>query len=379
MDTLNELKDYLRKCRQDLHRIPEIGFELYKTHEYITSELKSMGIKYEVVAKTGVVAILDGEDTDAIAFRADMDALCINENTNLPFKSTHEGKMHACGHDGHMAMLLGFAKYLNDKKLKKQVILIFQPAEEGPGGAVEIIHAGIFKKYNIKAIFGLHLDPTIEEGIFGLKNGIMFSQNGEFTVKIQGISAHGAMPHLGCDAIVAASFLISGYQTIISRNINPLHSSVITIGKIKGGDAINIIAKEVELSGTIRSFSEEDYKVLKQKMIDIGKGIEKSFGVNVDTRINDLYLAVDNDEELFTKTISELSKDEYKIIEPLMASEDFSFYQRETKGLFTMLGIRNESLGYVHSLHSDQFNFNEDVLVKGVNFYILQAKLHNVI
>lgn len=376
---MDELKDYLKKCRQDLHQIPEIGFDLYKTHEYIANELKKMDIKYEVVAKTGIVAIFDGKEDDAVAYRADMDALCINENTNVAYKSLYEGKMHACGHDGHMAMLLGFAKWLNGKKIKRKVVLIFQPAEEGPGGAVEIIKEGIFKKYNIKAIFGLHLDPTIEEGILGLKNGVMFSQNGEFNVKIQGISAHGAMPHLGSDAIVATSHLISAYQAIISRNINPLHSTVITIGKIKGGDAINIIAKEVDLSGTIRAFSEEDYQLLKQKMIDVGIGIEKSFNVKVDTKINDLYLAVINDDELFSKTINNLNKEEYKLIEPLMASEDFAFYQRETKGLFAMLGTKNPSLGYVHSLHSDQFNFNEDVLIKGVNFYILQAKIHNVI
>jgi len=374
-----ELKEYIKKVRRDLHKIPEIGFDLFKTHEYIVNEIKKLGYEYEVVAKTGIVVHIPGEINEAIAFRADMDGLRIKESNEIDFKSLHDDAMHACGHDGHMAMLLGFAKYLQGKKLKRSIILIFQPAEGGPGGAVEIIKEGIFNKYNINAIFGIHLDPTIEEGKFGLKAGVMFSRNGEFSITINGKSAHGAMPHLGSDAIVAAANLILAYQSIISRSINPLTQNVITIGKINGGDAINIIPKQVNLSGTIRAFVDESYYLIKQRMLEINQGIEKSFNVKIVTTINDLYLTVENDIDLYKQTINALDKNAYVIIEPLMASEDFSFYQREAKGLFVMLGVRNEKLGYIHSLHSDKFNFNEDVLLQGVNFYILQAHLHHCI
>lgn len=375
----DEIIKLVKKYRQDLHKIPEIGFDLYKTHDYLANELKMLGYDFEVVAKTGIVVYIPGEESEAIAFRADMDALNVTEETNIEFKSTHEGKMHACGHDGHMAMVLAFANYLKDKKLKKSVVLIFQPAEEGPGGAVEIIKAGIFKKYNIQAIFGLHLDPSIDEGIFGLKSGVMLSQNGEVYVKITGSSAHGALPHLGSDAIVAASHLITCYQTIVSRRLSPMNPNVITIGKIKGGEAINIIPRHVEMCGTIRTFDPEDFKEIKTKIKLINEGIEKSFNVKVETELKDLYLTVINDEELFNKTIAALDEADYEIIEPLMASEDFSFYQRETKGLFVMLGTKNKKQGYTHPLHSSKFNFNEEVLARGVEFYILQAHIHGVL
>lgn len=374
--------DLLTKYRRDLHKIPEIGFDLFKTHDYVVNVLKELKIDYEVVAKTGIVAFLQGESSEAIAFRADMDALNVLEETNVEFESIHKGKMHACGHDGHTAMLLAIANFLKEveKKqgLKKSVVLIFQPAEEGPGGAVEIIKAGIFKKYDIKAIFGIHLDPSIEEGVYGLRSGAMLSQNAEFDIVINGKSSHGAMPHLGSDAIVAASTLISSYQQIISRGINPLNPNVITIGTIEGGEARNIIAKTVKMSGTIRTFSEDDYEFIKNRIKEINQGLEKVFNVEIKINLMDYYKTVFNDEELVNLTTRNLKEDEYLIIDPLMASEDFSFYQREVKGLFTMLGIKNTKLGYIYPLHHACFNFKEEALVRGVELYILQSKIHGI-
>ena len=374
--------DLVTKYRRDLHKIPEIAFDLFLTHEYIVSVLKDLGIEYEIVAKTGVVAYIPGKSSEAIAFRADMDALNVLEFTNVDFQSNHKGKMHACGHDGHMAILLGFANYLKEvekeKGLNKSVVLIFQPAEEGPGGAVEIIKAGVFKKNDIKAIFGIHLDPSIEEGIYGLRSGAMLSQNAEFDIEIIGKSSHGAMPHLGSDAIIAAANLISSYQTIISRNISPLNPNVITIGTIEGGEARNIIAKNIKMSGTIRTFSEEDYEYIKKRIFEINKGLEKVFDLVIKTNMMDYYKTVFNDEALVNLTTSSLKKDEYKIIDPLMVSEDFSFYQREVRGLFTMLGTKNKELGFTYPLHHACFNFKESVLIKGIELYILQSKIHGI-
>ncbi|MCK9471381.1 MAG: M20 family metallopeptidase [Bacilli bacterium] len=378
---INKYTELVKKYRRDLHKIPEIGFDLFKTFAYVKAELEKLEIEYEVVAKTGIIGYLKGEDKEAIAFRADMDALNVFEETNVDFNSTHEGKMHACGHDGHMAMLLAYANFLVEKRneLKKSVVLIFQPAEEGPGGAVEIIKAGVFKKYNIKKIFGIHLYPEIEEGIYGLRKGPMLSQNAEFDCEVIGKSAHGALPHLGVDAILAASHLISSYQSIISRTVNPLSTNVITIGTIKGGEARNIIAKKVNFSGTLRSFSEEDYKFIKNKINALNKATETGFDVEVKMNMIDYYKTVDNDEELVDNTISNLKEDDYLIIDPIMASEDFSFYQREVPGLFVMLGTRNKKLDYIYPLHHACFNFREEVLVKGVELYILQAKIHNIL
>lgn len=372
--------EIVRKYRRDLHQIPEIGFDLFKTHEYVKKELDNLGYEYIVVAKTGLVVYIKGKESEAIAFRADMDALNVTEETGVDYESTHEGKMHACGHDGHTAMLLGFARYIKEenKELSKSVVLIFQPAEEGPGGAVEIVKAGIFKKYNISKIFGIHLDPSIEEGIYGLKSGAMLSQNAEFDVEVNGKSAHGALPHLGCDAIIATANLLNQYQTIISRTLSPLNPNVITVGIINGGEARNIIAKKVNFSGTIRTFSETDYKIIKKKILSINEGVEKIFDVKIKTKIMDYYKTVINDEELVNLTIGNLKEEDYRIIEPLMASEDFSFYQREVPGLFTMLGTRNPKYDFIYPLHHACFNFREEVLVRGVELYILQAKLHGI-
>lgn len=340
-----------------------------------------MGIEYEVVAQTGVVAYIKGESNDAIAFRADMDALNVFEETNVDFASEHSGKMHACGHDAHMAMLLTFAKVLKEAKykIKKSVVLIFQPAEEGPGGAVEIIKAGVFKKYNIKTIFGIHVDPTIEEGKYGLRSGILTAQNAEFDIEVKGVSVYGALPHQGVDAILAASNLINQYQSIISRNINPLHPNFISIGMIKGGEARNIISKKVEMSGTLRSFSEDDYKYMIKRMFEINKGIANSFNVEVKMNVMDYYKSIINDNDLFESTITNLKEEDYNVIEPMIISQDFSFYTREVPGLFVMLGTKNEKLGFTYPLHHACFNLNEEVLFRGVELYLLQLKIHNCI
>lgn len=374
------MTDDLKKYRRELHQIPELGFDLFLTSKYIQNELIQMGYTPRQMAKTGWVIHKDGLSKEAILFRTDMDALPVKEETGTDFISKHHGKMHACGHDGHMAMMLGFAKFIaKQKELKKTVVMIFQPAEEGPGGAKVMIEEGLFDLYDIKAVYGIHLYPGLTEGLYGLVDGPMMAQNGEFDITITGKSSHGAQPHLGDDAMIAASQLIQGYQTIISRKVNPIDSVVITIGTIHGGQARNIIAQNVSLSGTMRAFKTDVYLKVKEWMHQIDRGIEMQYAVKIDNHIEDYYPPVTNDHTLFENLRNSLSRDQYHMIEPMTVSEDFAFYQQKVPGVFVMLGSRNEEKGYVHPLHSCYFNFDEKILLKGVELYKHILHIHHVI
>ncbi len=379
MELSKELTKEVVDLRREFHKIPESGFNEYKTSDFIKEKLGEYGYEIRKIAKTGVLALKKGAlNKPAIAFRADMDGLHIKEENEISYKSQNHGMMHACGHDGHMAILLGIAKYLSDKNVNRDIVFIFQPAEEGPGGAEVIVKEGILEKYNIKNIFGLHIWPNIEEGKVGLRSGAMLAQTGELDVCIKAKSGHGAVPHSAIDGIYVASQLISSYQSIISRNIDPIEGAVITIGKINGGEARNIIAEDIKLEGTIRTFDIEVYETIKQRLEQINKGIEEMFGVLVSMDIRDMYPPVINDKELFDM-MKEILKDEMIEIKPVMIAEDFSYYQQNIPGVFFLLGSKNEDLGYVNPLHSSKFNFNEEVLLHGLNVYINICKKLNII
>ena len=369
----------LKKYRKDLHQIPEISFDLFKTSAYIKKELTDMGYEIHQAAITGWIAYKKGKKDTAIAFRSDMDALPVLEKSDYPFPSTHPGKMHACGHDGHMAMLLGFAHYLKDQTLiNDSIVLIFQPAEEYPGGAKVIVEEGFLEKFKVQKIFGIHLYPNLKEGFYGLVKGPMMARNLEFNIKISGKSAHGASPHDGNDAIVAGAHLINQLHTIISRNVDPFEQGVITVGTIHGGEARNIIAQDVEITGTMRAFKDEVFYLMKKRVEDIIEGIKLSFQVEITSDLMELYPVVNNDKEIVEFVEKHLDSD-YEYIKPLMASEDFAFYQKKVPGMFTMLGTRNEEKGYIHPLHSCYFNFKDEVLIKGVELYITIAKAYQLI
>ena len=372
--------DRLKTFRRDLHQIPEIGFDLDLTSRYIYDVLTDLGYHPISMAKTGWVISKAGKSQDAIMFRTDMDALPVDEKTGCDFQSKHPGKMHACGHDGHMAMMLGFAAYVSTlKHLEKTIVMIFQPAEEGPGGAKVMIEEGLFERFNIKACYGIHLYPGLDEGLYGLVDGPMMAQNGEFDGVVVGTSSHGALPHLGHDAILATTQLIQGYQTILSRRLNPLDRAVLTVGTLHGGEARNIIAKQVNFSGTMRAFDPVVYEQMKTWMKEIEQGIEISYHVKIHNEVKDYYPPVINDHTLFTNLKNALKDEQYKLIDPMPVSEDFAFYQQKVPGVFVMLGSRNEKKGYIHPLHSDQFQFDEDILKRGVVLYQTILKLHHVI
>lgn len=374
------LKELLKTYRQDLHQIPELAFDLYKTHVYVKEVLEGLGFDILVEAKTGIIVRKQGLSDEAIAFRSDMDGLPVKEKTGVSFQSTHEHKMHACGHDGHMAMLLGFAHYVASlKNPKKSIVLIFQPAEEGPGGAKLIVDSGIFETYHITSIYGIHLYPNLEEGLYGLVDGPMMARNAEFDIDIKGKSAHAAQPHLGHDAILAASALVQGFNQIVSRDVNPFHQGVISIGTIEGGEARNIIPNRVHLSGTMRSFYDEVHETMKKRMHQVADAVAMMHQVDVNLDVVEYYPAVHNHHDLYLQLKDSLPKESYLEIEPMMFAEDFAFYQKHVPGMFVMLGTRNESLGYVHPLHSCYFNFKEDVLEKGVELYKHILKSNDII
>ncbi|WP_235069756.1 M20 family metallopeptidase [Turicibacter sp. TJ11] len=365
-----DFKQVVQTHRQYLHQIPELGFCEFQTSSYLKEQLEKLGYEVYSTAKTGILAYRKGVSEECIAFRSDMDGLSITEETNVDFASTIEGQMHACGHDGHMSILLGFATYVSTlSSLKKSLLFIFQPAEEGPGGAEVIVKEGILKRFNVKSIFGLHIYPEIEEGKFGLRPGAMTAQTGELDLMIEGVGGHGAMPHKSNDALIVAAQLINSYQSIISRNLNPIEAGVLTIGTINGGERRNIIAQKVELTGTIRAFSEDVYEMIKKRMNEINHGLELMFNVKVSTQLTDMYPSIMNDPSLFD-LISQSKLGEHLIeIDPMMIAEDFSYYQKEVPGLFFMLGSRNEALGYTYPLHHAKFNFSERVMMDGIKLY----------
>lgn len=362
----------LRQMRRDLHKIPELGLKEYKTSAYIREKLTSFGItELETWLETGVVAVIRGKGKgQAVAFRADMDALPVTEQTGCDFTSEHVGCMHACGHDGHVTVLLGFAKYLQEHKdeLENDVVLIFQPAEEGPGGAQLLVDAGLFEKHPVRCIIGCHIFPQVPQGKVACRKGAMMARNGEVDVHIYGESAHGAQPQLGHDAVLAAGAVITGLHTILSRNVSPLDSGVLTFGAIHGGEACNIIAKEVKLEGTMRAFSDEAYETMTKRVQEVASGIAAGYGCKGEAVFRHMYRVVDNDPKL-VELLQEVAGDNYEEIPPYMLAEDFSLYLQKVPGMFFFLGSGNAEKGYTHSLHSAQFQFDEEILALGVETY----------
>ena len=361
--------EQLKRWRRELHQIPELGFDLPKTHAYVYNALKAMGYKPFTMAKTGIIVYKEGTLKEAIAFRADMDALPIQEALMSEHHSSHPGQMHACGHDGHMAMVLGLAEWAKDKTFKHSLLFVFQPAEEGPGGAKQLIEEGLFVKFKVKAMFGLHLYPNLKSGQLALIKGPMMAQTNEFDVVVHGLSAHGAQPHLGVDAMVIQAQLVLAMQSIVSRSVSPLDAAVVTLGTIQGGEARNIIPQQIELKGTIRCFSPKVFDTVKARIDAIVRGLELAYACKIDVLYKASYPPVINPDGLYALVDARFLADEKTVIEPMMFAEDFSFYQAKVPAFFAMLGARNETLDHIYPLHHGHFNFEESVLEVGLDYY----------
>ena len=297
---MEQLLDQIRTWRRHLHAIPEIGFQEYKTSKYLYEELKKMGYQPLKITETGIAVYLDFHKEKTLAFRSDIDALEIEEQTGVSFKSTHQGKMHACGHDGHMTALLGLAYKLKDvQDLPHNVLLIFQPGEEVVNGAPSIINTGIFEKYHVKGIYGLHMFPDVDEGKIACRKGPLMAESGELDVTVHGKSAHAGKYHEGIDSIVIASFLISNYQSIISRMISPMQPCVLNIGEIHGGTVRNIVASQTSFHGTLRTYSEEVFSRIVEAMKGFNQGMEQAYHCQIDFACQSFNPPVLNDAHLY--------------------------------------------------------------------------------
>ncbi len=371
MSIIESIKMDVFEDRKALHLIPEPGFKEVKTSSYIKAVLDTLGVEHESIGGTGIVAYIQGTSpTKTIAFRTDMDGLSVTEESSYKYHSQHDNFMHACGHDGHMAMMLGLARLLKQTNvtLIDNVVLIFQPAEEGPGGAEVIVKAGILEKYDVEEIYGIHVFPEIAQGRIGLKAGPMMAMTGEFDIEIIAKSAHGAMPHIGTDGIVIASEIVLGLQTIVSRNISPINPAVMTIGRMESGERRNIIAGRAKLEGTIRAFDKAVYNRVKDRMKQYVEGIAQAYDVTITVSFVDMYPPVINNEKLFNAFVSH-HEGLCDIIEPQMISEDFSYYQEAIPGLFYFIGTYNEEKSFVYPLHNSKFNFDDQILLNGMETY----------
>jgi len=354
----------LKKFRTDLHQIPELGFEEHKTQAYILNAVAELNCTVHTV-DTGVILYFDYQAERTIAFRADMDALPIKEVTGLSFASTHEGKMHACGHDGHMAILLGLACWLNDHgaTLNKNVVLVFQPSEERDAGANSIIDAGILQAYNVEAIFGLHLWPGKEKGsVWTRANELMAAAN-ELDVEIKGRAVHVADSGLGVDALyVASKFLIDAYSMIdeLPKEVFRL----LKFGKMHAGSVRNVISDEALLSGTLRSYDPEIHQQLQNELQRIADRYDAEFGTTTSIIYKDGYDAVINDEALVSRVKNIIPMlNELEI--PVLQAEDFGLYRKICPTLFFFLGV-----GDTAPLHNEQFDFEMSVLEDGLNLFV---------
>ncbi len=367
-DLLNDVTEW----RQHLHTIPEIGFELYKTQKFVMEKLAEFQPdSMRKIASTGVkVVFLTEGATETIAFRADMDALNHTEVSDVPYCSKTIGKMHGCGHDGHTAILLGLAKLIsqNRDRLDCNVVLLFQPGEEGFAGAKRMIEEGALQFPDIDRIYGLHLWPTVPKGKVGIRWDYLMAQASDFKIQVKGKSTHASTPQLGVDAIVAAAELINMLQSVITRNVDPHQDALLTLGRISGGTSHNVIADKVEIEGTLRVFNSELYDSLTTRIRNVAEGLHLATGAEFQIEENSHYPCVSNPRSMVEQFYILLdSMDDNVLVEPVMAAEDFAEYQTRVPGLFFFLGIEGGKGGI--PLHSNKFDFDEDALLYGIEIF----------
>lgn len=358
------------QVRRHLHQIPETGLCEVKTQAALKGYLADSGaVLYDDIFETALVAHFEFvPGAPAIAFRADMDALSLMERNTHDFVSTHPGAMHACGHDGHMTMLVLLADYLKANPLKQHnVVLLFQPAEEGPGGAKGMLEAGIVERFNIKEVYGIHLFPGLDAGVIGTKAGPLMAATSEMRIRFKGVPSHGAQPHVGRDAIVAGASFVMNAQTIVSRNVSPMASGVVSFGIFNGGERVNIVAPEVFIEGTMRSFDKEVHALIQKRILALADATALAHEVTAEVRFDDMYPAVINDAAL-AKTALEIIPGAVEVPAEMLA-EDFSYFGEAVPSLFMFLGIRSESNGQ-YPLHSNLFDFNEEALLAGLDCFV---------
>jgi len=374
------IKDIIIDYRRDFHENPELGFEEYRTSSVIKEFLKTEGIEYIETAGTGICAIIKGRGEKTIAIRADMDALPIQDVKNCNYASKVEGKMHACGHDAHAAILMGTAKILNSikDKLNGNVKLFFEPAEETTGGARLMIKEGVLEEPYVDAVIGLHVDENIDSGMIGIKKGVVNAASNPFIIKIKGKGGHGARPDAAVDPVVIASSVVMNLQNIVSRELTPTEPSVLTIGTIHGGTAQNIIPEEVTISGIIRTMTTEHREYVKKRLVEIAQGVTSSLRGTCEVEIVESYPCLYNDDNML-ELLKHSAEDQIgikriKVLDkPSLGVESFAYFSLERPSIFYFLGCRNEKKDIIHPAHGNKFDIDEDCLPIGVAIHCSAA------
>lgn len=388
IDPITQFQSELQQIRRDIHAHPELCFEEQRTADVIAKKLTEWDIPLvRGLGVTGVIGILKaGSSERAIGLRADMDALPVQEINDFPHASKHEGKMHACGHDGHVAMLLGAARYLSQhRNFDGTVYVIFQPAEEGGGGARRMMEDGLFSRYPMDAVFGMHNWPGVPAGTFGVTAGPMMASSNEFEVVVRGKGAHAAQPHKGIDPIMVAIQIAQSWQTIVSRNKNPIDAGVLSITQIHSGSATNVIPDEATLIGTVRTFSTDVLDLIEQRMRAIAAHTANAFDAQVNFQFIRNYPPLINHatETAFAIDVMKTIVGDDNVdaqVEPTMGAEDFAFMLQEKPGCYVFIGNgegahreAGHGLGPCN-LHNPSYDFNDDLLPIGATYWVRLAE-----
>jgi amidohydrolase len=378
-ELIKEAGKWAISLRQDFHRWPELGNEEYRTADRIQSELSLLGIEYERMISTGIIGVMNkNQEKKTVALRADMDALPMQETVSLPYSSERKGIMHACGHDVHMAVLLGTARVLSKIKddINGGIKFIFQPAEETTGGAKRMIKRGCLEP-KTDFILGLHVKPDLPAGTIGIKFGKVHASSDMFQITVKGKNSHGAYPEQGIDSIAAASQIVTGVQSIVARNISPLNSGVISIGCIHGGTAINLIADSVILEGTIRALDQSSRELLRSRLKEMVQWTARAYGARAEVKFKKGYPVLMNDnlvvEAVKNVAICETAIEKVvELKEPTMGVEDFAYYLEKVPGAFFFLGS-----GYKgrenEGIHSGGFHVDEKCIRVGIQLEVMSV------
>ncbi len=365
--------------RRDFHAHPELQYDVHRTAAAVAEKLKSFGCDEVAtgIGRTGVVGVIRGRNAGGkvVGLRADMDALPIEEATNLPYKSTVPGKMHACGHDGHTAMLLGAAKYLADtRNFAGTAVVIFQPAEEGGAGARAMIGDGLFERFGIQEVFGMHNYPGMPVGEFAIRSGPLMASTDTITIKLEGKGAHAAWPHQGVDTVLVGAQIVNALQSIVARNVDPLDPAVISICVFQAGHADNVIPQYATLSGTVRSLSARVRELLRERVRDVVEGTARLYGAKVDLSYVTGYPVLVNEESstMFAADVAGEIAGADKVnrdCRPLMGAEDFAFMLQQRPGAFIYVG-NGDSAG----LHHPAYDFNDEAIPVGTSYWVRLAE-----
>ncbi|MGX7875193.1 M20 aminoacylase family protein [Mesorhizobium sp. ORM6] len=374
-----EMQDEVAGWRRHLHQTPELNFDVFKTAAFVTEKLKEFGCDDVVtgLGKTGVVGIIRGRQGEGatIGLRADMDALPLNEISGKPYASTVPGKMHACGHDGHTAMLLGAAKYLAEtRNFAGSVAVIFQPAEEGGGGGNEMVKDGMMERFDISKVFGMHNMPGLPVGQFAIRPGPIMAATAEFTITVKGRGGHAAMPHGTIDPIVITSQLVGALQTIASRSTDPVEAVVVSVTKFHAGDAYNIIPESAEIAGTVRTLRKEIAKKSEERIRAICDGLATAFGAKIEVDYQANYPVTFNhaEETVFASDVAANVAGDTHVhrgIQPVMGGEDFSYMLEARPGAFIFIGN-----GDTAGLHNPAYDFNDEAIPHGMSYWVKLAE-----